>query len=205
MIVLAPLGRAGVRLIHRILYRYYGLFVYSDAADCLYLTARAACPRDITLSDGAVVKAGDPLLVLHFWNERLEERMRRNPNVGSLLATATRPALVHLARFLETHPAYADVRAIHAVVGFLPDVSLPRFARYIERYGFDVILGERPGWNARRWAFWQNLFSWWMMWAFNPRSLEGKSFGAMQRLELWMSREELLRRYGGRAEPTPRL
>jgi hypothetical protein len=62
--------------------------------------------------------------------------------------------------------------------------------------GFNVKPVERPRGRFWRRAFWDNLYSYLLMWTFNPKSLQGKELTNLLRAELWISRERLRERYG---------
>jgi hypothetical protein len=57
-------------------------------------------------------------------------------------------------------------------------------------------LEAAPG--VRFWteAFWAGVYSWWLMWTFNPNTLRRKRFLDIALSDLWMTRETLLGRYG---------
>jgi hypothetical protein len=63
----------------------------------------------------------------------------------------------------------------------------------MQRLGFIMLPYHRP--LGRFGEFWENLFSWWLMWAYNDSSLLRRSFWRLQRTEMWMTREEFLRRF----------
>ena len=70
----APPGglvRQFIRGIDWVLRRHYGVEIYSDHPDCLLRVSRGSSDVDIVLSDGTSIQAGDSLLDLHLWNERL--------------------------------------------------------------------------------------------------------------------------------------
>ena len=58
----------------------------------------------------------------------------------------------------------------------------------------------RPRAKAGPWwrftEFWQNFYSYALIWTFNPNSLRGKPLSAIERLDLFMSRKMLRERYG---------
>ena len=53
--------------------RQNGMLEYSDSPDCMLRVVRRRAECEMTLSDGVVVVRGDPILDLHFWNERVQE------------------------------------------------------------------------------------------------------------------------------------
>ena len=64
----------------------------------------------------------------------------------------------------------------------------------MQRLGFAV----RPHHSAlgRFGEFWENFYTWWVMWTYNPRSLDGRRLIRLERMEIWIQAENFLRRYG---------
>jgi YkoP domain len=198
---LAALGCAGVRVIDLTLKRYYRVFEFTDDPACILRAAPSVSARDIVLSDGVRVARGEPILELHFWNERLPAL----PHGGASLAWGIeitqrgRHSLHLLAAYLACEPRFNRVRVLHGESGFLELSQFPEMRALVEHWGFDFMEGETPGWRVWNFAFWQNLFSWWLMWTYNPSSLHGKHFHEIGRSELWMSRSTLMKEFGERA------
>jgi hypothetical protein len=65
-----------------------------------------------------------------------------------------------------------------------------------ERLGFDVLRRDRRDKLRCFGEFWENFYTWWLIWTFNPGSLRRKEFLCMERAQLWISRQALLERYG---------
>jgi YkoP domain len=193
------IGRAGVRAIDLILVRYYGVFEYTSDPISIMRLSRSRSPRDVVLTDGARVQKGEPLLVVHFRNEQIAAALSGGVSLdwGLVFLRGARRSFRLLAQFLSARREYDDVRAIYADFGFVQDDRMEQMGRMITQLGFDFIPRERPGWDVRQRAFWDNVFSWWLMWTYNPASLAGKSFAHMRRCELWMSRARLIRKYEG--------
>lgn len=103
-----------------------------------------------------------------------------------------RHSLRLLAGYMQAQRGLDAVRAVYAEFGFVEDERGEQMQRTMTRLGFDLVAGERPDWDIRRRAFWDNLYSWWMIWTFNPESLKRKSFTHIRRNELWMSRARLM-------------
>ncbi len=192
--VLSFIGRAGVRGIEAILRRYYGVFEFTSDPQCILRVSFSRSPRDLVLSDGTCIFKGDTLLALHFRNEQLAAVLRQDATLetGVVLVRGARHSLRLLAGYIHAQRELDAVRAVHANFGFVEDERGEQMQRMIRRLGFDPVAGERPNWDFRRRAFWDNLYSWWMMWTFNPASLKRKSFTHIRRNELWMSRARLM-------------
>jgi hypothetical protein len=199
---LAAFARGGVRAIDLALQRYYHVFEFTDDSACILRVARSLSARDIELSDGTRIARGEPVLELHLWNEQLPALPRDGaPSLtwGIEMTKRARHSLRLLAAYLARAPQFDHIRALHGEAGFLELDQFPEMRVLAERLGFDFVPGDAPGWRVWKYAFWQNLFSWWLMWTFNPASLRGKHFDEMARSELWMSRAVLMEKFGERA------
>lgn len=187
-------GRAGVRLIDRVLRRQQGVFVFCTEPGCVLRASYGQARRGVQLDDGLVVRPGDPLLHVHFWNERLHEMTagERSDLAWSIaLANRLRYSFAELAAFCERDGACREVVAVHGEFGFMPRGRRVDGARVLARLGLELRPGEVPGLRFWRSAFWAQLYSWWLQWAFHPSSLRGKRFREMSRDEVWMSRARL--------------
>jgi hypothetical protein len=43
---------------------------------------------------------------------------------------------------------------------------------------------------------WENFFTWWLMWTYNPASTRRRSMFNLQGAEFWMSRKAFIEKYG---------
>jgi hypothetical protein len=200
------LGRAGRRLVRALdalLRRRQGIFVFSDDPDCIFRLSLAAARAPMSFADGTRVAPGDPLVVIHFWNERLPPVPPGGPDLH-WARTMHRQAVASLrllARFLAQRADLAGVRACGAdAAGFLTGEALDTGGVF-PRLGFEM---QRPHARAGPWSrfveFWENLYSWMLVWAYNPSTLRGKTPRTLERFGLWISRPTLLTRYG---QPEP--
>jgi hypothetical protein len=199
MTLFANIGRAGVRAIDLALQRHYRLFLFSDDPACILRVAPTVSARAVTLRDGTGIVRGEPILELHLWNERLPALPRDGATLawGVDFARRTRYSLRLLADYLADEPRFDSIRALHAELGFLELDQFPEMRTLVEHLGFEFVVDDAPGWRVWKYAFWQNIFSWWLMWTFNPASLVGKHFGKMARGELWLSRATLMENHRG--------
>ncbi len=198
----AAFARLCIRAIDGILRRAYGVRPFTHEAGCILRVSYGPSPRDASLRDGTVVRTGDPIVHLHLWNERLLKLFRRNTSLGW-----GRYLLQQSTRSLELLACHLGQRAPQGYVALRGELSFVTQLRSIrpalERLGFEVVLKEAPGWRVWRRAFWDNFYSYLLLWTFGPQSLRGKRLGALQRVEVWMSRAELLARYAARSQGTP--
>lgn len=188
-----------VRAFDRFLCRATGVFEFCDHPQCLLRLQWARAPRTLLLSDGLRVPEGAKVLMLHLWNEHLPRMDCRGPDVA--WAVQVQRMLVfslgEAARWLAARP---DVEQVAAVGGItvLALTDDGRVSPLIRRLGFDVFPYRRA--LGRFGEFWENFYTWGIMWTFAPFSLRGRSLLRLRRAEIWMSREAFLRRYlGGRS------
>ncbi|MBC7227157.1 MAG: hypothetical protein H5T61_07985 [Thermoflexales bacterium] len=187
--------RALVRAFDRFLCRATGVFEFCDDPECLLRLQWARAPRDLTLSDGARVRTGAPVLMIHLWNEHLPHPGANGPDLqwAARIHRMLRHSLGEVARWLAEQLEGHRVEAIGGitVLAFSAD---GRPIPLIRHLGFDVFPYRRA--LGRFGEFWENFYTWAIMWTFNPASLQGRSLLRLRRAEIWMSRETFLHRYG---------
>ncbi len=187
--------RALVRAFDRFLCRATGVFEFCDDPECLLRLQWARAPREFILSDETRIRAGAPVLMLHLWNEHLPHLGANGPDLR--WAAQVRRMLTHslqkAACWLTEQPEGNRVEAVGGitVLAFSADGRPTPLIRHL---GFDVLPYRRA--LGRFGEFWENFYTWAIMWTFNPVSLQGRSLLRLRRAEIWMSREAFLRRYG---------
>jgi hypothetical protein len=193
------LGRAGVRLIDSLLIRQLGVTQFTQDPACILRIAHGVAPHDYVFADGTRVTRGEPVLALHFWNEHLPQIGRGDKAFawGLDLTRRFRYSMKLLARYLKHAREWDEIRVLHGDFGFWEESRIGFGAAVVARLGLDLVPQDAPGWNVFRYAFWANLFSWWLVWTFHPASMQGKKFAQIQRGEIWMSRARLMQMYGG--------
>jgi hypothetical protein len=193
---LATLGRYGIRAIDWVLRKFYRVTPFSDEPECILRIARDPSRWRASLSDGVEVRPGDPIIQLHLWNERILEFLQSYETLGwtrSLLRRFIKSLRI-LNEYLNQQAWGNEIVAMRAEFGFL--VSLELAGPILSSLGFDVKPVERPKGRFWRRAFWDNFYSYLLMWTFNPKSLRGKELTNLLRTELWISRDRLRERYG---------
>ena len=99
-----------------------------------------------------------------------------------------------IAQYIQADSTCSEIQAVggitaHVVLG-RPDGGKVM----LEHLGFLVIPYHRP--LGAFGEFWENFYTWWVMWTFNPASTRRRSMFDLQRTEFWMSRQAFLERYG---------
>jgi len=194
--------RALVRWFDAIVRRVEGVFEFCHQEDCILRLQLSRARRVIDLP-GFNIPEGSLVLFLHLWNERLPTF----PSGGADLAWANLArrkfvaSLRAVAAEIRGNPRFSEVQAIGGVTVLidLPGESGP--VRLMERLGFKIFPVHNP--LGRFGEFWENLYTWALMWTFNPGTLRRRSLFRLKRVEIWISKEEFLRRYG-RGSPSPR-
>jgi len=177
----------------RRLRRLQGVYEYTADENCLFRAQRDRAHESISLSDGTRVQQGDPLIILHLWNEQ----MPAFPKNGATIAWARQISrgidlsLRHLAQHLASEPELDHVAAIRA------DIALgasDRLLRLSARFGFekpntDV---EPPGGVIHR--FGENILVFMLIMASNPASIRMPVLWR-DRMPVYLSRAVLEWRY----------
>ncbi|MBF6594689.1 MAG: hypothetical protein IVW51_09595 [Thermaceae bacterium] len=193
--------RGLIRQFDALLRRIEGVFEFCDDPNCLLRLQLAKARHPLHLEDLEVPK-GTPVLELHLWNEHLPPLTDEGPNL--LWASRTGHLFVRslqaVAQTLQQDSRLAGVRAVGGYTALLAKERLGG-VNLMRRLGFQVMpYGSSLG---RFGEFWENLYSWWLIWAFNQPSLRQRKLLDLQRAEIWMSVEEFLRRYSVSPDDTP--
>ncbi len=182
-----------VRAADVLLRRWYGVREFTNDPACLFRVSRATAPHDVALSDGTRIIAGEPIAVLHMWNEQLPRFPLMGPDFrwGLLIRRRMLASFRELASYLDADVAWADVRGVYACVTFGSRRRRWQIRRTAARFGVELIDAGVPnglhelGEDALIWAFAR---------AFNPPALRRRCF-RRDRTELWISRARLLELY----------
>jgi hypothetical protein len=190
--------RAMVLALEGLLRRQGRVQEFTQDEECILRIAFTASKQDVELSDGTKVRAGDKICELHLWNEHIPPMPTGGPDLrwGVRFYRLAVKSLRSLAAYIAAEERQ-DIVALGGQMAFLEKDGSPVLASVAAQLGFDVLnLTAQAGRWGRFTHFWENIFSWALMWTFNPGSLRGKRFLRLQRYRLWMSRRTLLQRYG---------
>lgn len=186
--------RALVRRFDAVIRRVEGVFEFCHQEDCILRLQLDRARREIELPDTRI-DLGAPVLFLHLWNERLPAF----PPGGANLAWANLArhkfitSLHAVAAEIRHNPQLSDVQAIGGVTVLIDLPGTSGGAKFIERLGFSVFPVRSP--LGRFGEFWENLYTWALMWTYNPGTLQGRNLFRLKRVEIWISRGDFLRRY----------
>jgi hypothetical protein len=190
--------RTLIRLFDRFLRWRLRVFEFCEDPSCILRLRLARAPHSIPLPDGEI-PAGAKLLELHLWNER----MLRLPQEGADVGIATQAGRMLLfscqaaARELQHNPSMSGVQVVGSITVLIGPDEGSGGARLFKRLGFTLFPYHNP--LGRFGEFWENFYTWGLMWTFNAPSLRYRQLFRMRRTEMWISAKEFVRRYGGDA------
>lgn len=179
-----------------VLRRCNGVFEFTADPRCLLRVSLDRARSTVELSDGTRVQAGEPVGVLHFWNEH----MPRFPQGGADLHWAktmrlrVKESLPMLAEHVASDPLWRDVQAMRGGAAFSGALRTGQMRRVAGAFGFEVIPSQVSG-LRRAHALGEDFLLWGFARAFNPATLHQQRF-FRPRQDLWISRATLLGRYG---------
>jgi len=187
--------RALIRHFDTLLRSRLSVFEFCDAPDCLLRVQVISAAHSLSLP-GCVVSEGAPVLELHLWNEHIPPMPLDGPDLA--WAAQIRRKLVTsfhtLAGYMSRDPRFAAVQAVGGITVLILPGSDTGGERLFRRLGFSVYPYHSP--LGRFGEFWENLYTWWIMWTFNPATMLHRRLIHLHRTEAWMSVEEFLSRYG---------
>jgi hypothetical protein len=178
--------------------RWYGIREYSTSPDCILRIARAEAKHTIVLSDETTVLRGASVLELHLWNERLPIFDGREPSFRGAcrLARQFEFSLRELARYILRDPQWSELPVIHAELPFGTAERAGQLLHIMLRFGFEPDrTAPRPGLFDRLHRFGHNILVALLLAARNPGALRSDVL-RRDRVDVYISRRDLLRRYG---------
>ncbi len=140
------------------------------------------------------IDKADPIVGFHLWNERMPPL----PPDGADFAWAAktlylfRYSLRLLARELRRDETWRDILAIYGASAIFPPPDHGE-SHPMERLGFLVLPYHSP--LGAFGDFWENFYSWLIMWGYNPPSIRRKQFWRFRRSEIWIEKEKFFRLY----------
>ena len=172
-----------------------GVEPFTDDPQCIMRLQVSYVSYTLVLP-GATIPIGANALLLHAWNERMPAIPPQGPDFayGLRLQRLTLASLKFVAQYILSNPALQAVQAIGGVTAHVSLKEADGGRVMLEHLGFMVMPYHRP--FGAFGEFWENLYTWWLMWTFNPTSTRHRKLWGLQRTEFWMTKEEFLKRYG---------
>jgi hypothetical protein len=191
--------RAMVRRFDVLLRRQFRVQEFTQDEGCILRISLSVFKEAIQLSDGTTVHPGDKICELHFWNEHLPPMPPQGPDLrwGLRFYRLAVRSFRSLANHMVAEQGLEDIVALRGQMALPEGGDFLSLVSLCAQMGFDVVnLTLRAGHWGRFKHFWENIYSWALMWTFNPATLRRKRFLRLQRYQFWMSRQALLQRYG---------
>jgi hypothetical protein len=185
--------------------RERGVVEFAGASGTILRVAVVPSDVDVTLPSGMTIAKGDPVIELHFANERLPQAHHGagigwGARFGRLLMTSFR----ELAQGLQVDPRLKDAKAVLARLAFSGERNRGDTIRFGHRFGFEhSLVCTRVPATRRFHDFGEDLWLVGLTWVFNRGSLKGRSVLRL-REDLWMSTDDMIARYGAAVERAPR-
>lgn len=192
--VLAPL----IDALDRHLRRRLQVTEYSSSPDCLFRLQLIVNDEEFLLEDGTLVRAGERLVDLHFWNEHVP----LIPDGRPTLAYARRiercldVSLSELADHLSSHDDLSDVKAIRGNMSLGASRRSEQIARIAAKYGFETLARNRPlSAGERLHRLGENILVTFLVMRRNPSAVRADTLWRGRTLT-YLSRRTLERRFG---------
>jgi hypothetical protein len=193
--------RALLKRFDRLLCKLYGIYIFSDDPNGVIRLQRGKTPHPLSLS-GQTIQSGEPVLNIHLWNDHLPPL----PAGGPDLVWAKKSerlfllSLQDVAVYINQNPALDGVRAIGGTTIILYSAHSDSGERIIRRLGFTA--QPHRGKLGKVGNFIDNLYSWVLIWTYNPQGLSYHQLETIRRTDIWISREDFLERFAAKI-PAP--
>lgn len=187
-------GIFGVRSLDLALRFWLGIREFSRRSDCILRVSETICDKPVILGEDFVVRRGDRILELHFWNEHLVHCRGPHDLFGWALCIdrRVRLSLMLLADYMAEDGSSLQQDAIRASLGF----SLKGAEKAVQRLGFTIVYPTR-NYPQRLHDYLEGFLIRWLMWVFHPYGVRERR--PAEHVELWMSAFDLQRLYGTRS------
>lgn len=189
-----------------------GIEPFTDDPQVILRLQKGRAAWEIPLPESKV-SIGSKVLVLHLWNERIPPIPPQGPDLG--WARHTQQSMLHSFRAVAGHMRQdsnlADIQAVGGVIAQINLKGSDGGRALLDQLGFSLFPYHRPA--GAFGEFWENFYTWWLMWAYNPASLHHHKLFNLQRSEFWMRKDKFLDRFEnmtrksirGRSNDRPRI
>jgi hypothetical protein len=172
-----------------------GVEPFTDDPQVILRLQNGRATWDILLPEGRI-SMGSSVLFLHLWNERIPGIPPQGPDFA--WARRTQRLMVNSFKAIAQHVKETPILSCtQAIGGVIAQINLegPDGGRaMLEHFGFTILPYHRPA--GAFGEFWENFYTWWLMWTFNPASVRHRKLWDLHRAEFWMTKEKFLELYG---------
>jgi hypothetical protein len=186
--------RATIKALDWFLRHFLSIYEFSDEPSCVLRYSRAHSKSVLTLPDGESLQLDDPILDLHFWNERFDTHPHPESRPKALRA-ALRYSLALLAEQLRSNQQFRDIKAVHATLAR----ASHRSCCLHRPFGYELHIEPRSG-ESHVHDFFEDLLIHLLRWTFSPHRAGQRSL-RLNRVELWISASDLKARLAEEARP----
>jgi hypothetical protein len=154
------------------------------------------------LADDTRVAVGDPILVLHLWNEHIPPMSDAGPTIAwaRQVCRLAHVSLCELARYLQQQPELDDVVAICGDMHLGSVRQIDQFAHLVSRYGFEAVGEGEAGTSSALHRIGKSILIFLLVAATNPVALRSTIVRRFYR-RVFISRAQLVQRYRAGSAP----
>ncbi len=178
-----------------------GVSEYSGSSDCILRMQIVRNTDYLHLRDGTLLRPGDRIIDLHFWNQQIPVMPEAGPTLGwaRRMSECFRRSLQELAHHLATRTDVDDIVAVRAVAALGADARGDKISCILSRFGFDIVLRqEMPSTTLQIRRYGENILISLLVLAYNSIALRPDTL-RRSRVPAYLSRRALDSRY--RAAP----
>ncbi len=163
--------------------------------EALFRVRLSRAAHAVALPD-ATIRAGDPVVELHLWNEHVPPMAPKGPDLAWAKAFERRAtaSLKALAALLPSDTRFSPARALRGVSSAFSPSRGTGTRKLLERIGFTAIAVDSARGSTA--ALLDGVYAWYLLRAFAARAPSLGRVLRLPRAELWMSMATLVRRYG---------
>lgn len=167
---------------------------FTDDPRCILRIQTGHATHELVLPEG-IIPCEAPILLIHAWNERMPIIPAEGPTLeyAAGLQRLTVYSFRLIAREINENAQLHNVQAVGGITAHLSLEEAKGGRASFEHLGFTIFPYHRP--LGAFGEFWENFYTWWVMWTFNPVSTRHRSLWKLQRAEFWMTKEKFLEKY----------
>jgi hypothetical protein len=170
------------------------VFEFTSDPKCILRLQFSRAPEALQFPN-QIVNTNAPVVLLHLWNEHLLPISTGGPNLA-WAKTMQREFIYSLGlvgKLLKYDPRYTDVQAVGAETILALSGNQDAGGKLLHHLNFTVW----PTHNrlGRFGEFWENLYSYALIWTFNPQSLHSHAFWRLRRTQAWMPTETFIEQF----------